>query len=124
MCIKYHFVILYANKSRLFRPEQRLQHYPHLAMRRQTALPPTTGRAAPVVPRTPFAPPPAPFLPLDIAYSSSSVAFFTGSQITVKRNRGAGEDEVHHSVVNNIVDNKTVPEGVKMHVIETADRTG
>ena len=52
--------------------------------------PPAAG-AAPVAPRAPFAAPAPPFLPLDIACSSSPVAPYTGSQITVQRNRGAGD---------------------------------
>ena len=46
------------------------------------------------------------------------------SRFTVQGIRGAGDDVVYCSVVNNIVDNKTVPEGVKVHVVETADRSG
>ena len=55
---------------------------------------PAAAGAAPVALRAPFAPPAAPFLPLDIACSSSPVASYTGSQITVQRNRGAGDREV------------------------------
>ena len=62
--------------------------------------PSTAGGAAPVALRAPFAPPPAPFLPLDTACSSSPVASHTASQITVQRIRGAGESDQSSKLVD------------------------
>ena len=53
---------------------------------------PPAGGAAPVALRVPIADPPAPFLPLDIACSSSLAVSHRVAQITVQRNRGAGDD--------------------------------